>query len=155
MKYIILLFLTFLAFRLEASLQNIPDQEAKKIKNWFEFLINEHDFSYVIFGSKPMALADVCLWMPDVPMHRRLRARMLLTQKIERLEAWYKYKKEFKLTDFILLDKEEDLFKCLVIVLMHKPHMLTLLRCHKEVFKQVLGDFDPELFLEKIEKREV
>jgi hypothetical protein len=156
MKFFIFLLLIILAFPLEAGIQNIPEREAKKIKGLFEYLLNYHDFAYVVFGSKPMALADICLWVPEVPVHRQLPAHLLLSKTKERLKAWYQYKKEFKFNDFIFLDQEEDLFRCLVFVLIHKPRMLSLLHAHEAIFKKVLGDsFNPETFLNKIEKREI
>lgn len=156
MKSLIFLFLILLTFQVNASLSNIQEQEVKKILSLFEDLIYEHDFSYVIFGSKPMALADICLWVPDIPIHRRIHSTLNLIQTKERLKAWYKYKDEFNLKDFILLDKEEDLFECLVFVLIHKARMLSHLHLYENIFTEILGNsFTPESFLEKIEKREV
>ena len=156
MKYLIFLFLIFLASQSDAAIQNIQEQDIKKIQFLFEHLIYEHDFAYVIFGSKPMALADICLWMPDVPIHKRIHAQLYLIQMNESLKSWYKHKDKFTFKDFILLDKEEDLFRCLVFVLIHKSHMLSHLHAHENIFKKILGDsFTPESFLEKIEKREL
>jgi hypothetical protein len=156
MKYLNILFLVVFVFPLNASIQNIPDQDIRKIKSLFEYLIYEHDFAYAIFGSKPMALADICLWMPDVPSHRYFHAQTLLVQREEELKAWYKHKNEFKLKNFIVLDQENDLFDCLVFVLIHKSNMIALLHKHEAIFKKVIGAaFSPELFLEQIEQRKV
>jgi hypothetical protein len=156
MKYFLLIFSLLLPFSSKAGIDQIPKAGLVEIKSLFDYLCCEHDFSYVIFGSKPMALADICLETTDVPVHRQFRAQMLIIQTKERLNAWYKYKNELKLNDFILLDKEEDLFDCLVFILIHKAHMLSLLQSHEVIFKEILGDsFSPKTFLDKIEKRNI
>lgn len=155
-KFIVFLFLSFSFFRIDSAIQDIPIKEANKIKDLFEFLMQYHDFSYVIFGTKPMALADICLLMPEIPSSRQFNYHMKNIKMKEMLKTWYKYKNEFEFKNFILLDKEEDLFTCLVFVIIHKPNMLALLHSHEKIFKEILGDsFNPETFLEKIEKKEI
>ena len=52
-----------------------------------------------------MALADICLWTPDVPLHKRLHSYQILAETKEKLKTWYKHREDFKLNDFILLDE--------------------------------------------------
>ena len=135
-----------------ASIKDIPENDFRKIKYLYTHLLTEHDFAYVVFGSKPMALADICLWMPDVPIYRRIRAESLLFKKKDALSAWYRHKTQFIFNDFILLDKEEDLFDCLVFVLIHKKNMLELLHKHQRIFQgKQRPSFEPAVFLKKIE----
>jgi len=156
MKFFLFLLFACTSFLANASIKEIPKSEFKKIKYLYTYLLTEHDFSYVVFGSKPMALADICLWLPDVPVYRRMHAEERLFKTKSALKAWYAYKQEFAFNEFILLDKEEDLFDCLVFVLIHKKNMLALLHKHQSIFKEKLGSsFEPEFFLKKIESREL
>lgn len=157
MKYSFLLLCLCLSLTIKANVQNIPPQDIKKIKYFFDDLIKRHDFAYAIFGSKPMSLADYGLKVPDgLPMHRRLRSWYRLMKRKAGLEAWYKYRCEFDLKDFIFLDEEKDFLKCLVLVLINQKNMLQLLHNHEAIFKEELGEsFIPETFLEKLSKKEV
>lgn len=155
-KILSIIFITFISLRLEAFFHDIPENEAKKIKFLFEYLIYEHDFSYTIFGSKPMSLADICLWEADLSIPEKFRSDFFLIQIKEGLNAWYKYKQSLDFKEYILLDREEDLFECLVFVLINKQSMLSLLHSHEKIFRQKLGEeFNPESFLAKIERREI
>lgn len=157
MKFFFFLIILSFAITINASISNIPKKEMKDIENFFYDLVVNHDFAYTIFGSKPMSLADMCLKMPShLPIHKHLKARFLLTKAKRSLAAWYKYRHEFTFKDFIFLDHEEDLFDCLVLVLINKKHMLDILHQHISIFRGELGDsFTPESFLEKLEKREI
>src|SRR5262245_29580777 len=116
MKHFCLLLSLCFAFSIKANIQNIPPQDIKKIKYFFNDLITRHDFAYTIFGSKPMSLADYCLKVPDnLPIHRHLISWYLLRKIQAGLEAWYKYRDEFDLKEFIFLDEEKDFLECLVL----------------------------------------
>jgi hypothetical protein len=123
----------------------------------FKDLIDEHDYAYTIFGSKPMSLADFGLESPpNLPFHRKLRSKFLMFKRRSSLNSWYKYRDDFDLKDFIFLDEEKDWIDCLVLILINKKNMLRVLRENSSIFKEELGeDFTPESFLEKLEKREV
>src|ERR1700722_15546951 len=141
---------------IKADIGKIPEKDFTKIKSFFAHLIHQHDFAYAIFGSKPMSLADICLRVLNLPIYQQLKIKFLLINIKNNLNTWYKYKDRFNLKDFVLLDKEEDLCRSVVIVLINKKNMLSVLKEHKEIFKQELGDtFTPESFLEKIETREL
>jgi hypothetical protein len=157
MKKFLLLVNLLVSLTLHANIHNIPKRDLTDIKNFFHNLVLRHDFGYTIFGSKPMSLADICLRMPEnLPIHKHLKARFLYTKSKRSLTAWYKYRHEFHFKDFIFLDQEEDLFDCLVLVLINKRNMLKVLNEHISVFKEELGDdFAPESFLARLENREV
>lgn len=157
MRYLLVLFIIFVAFSVKADIQDVPKRDLKNIKYLFEELILEHDFAYTIFGSKPMSLADMCLEVPPgLPIHRYLRSRFLLAKSKRCLNSWYNYKNELIFKDFIFLDKEYDLVNCLVVVLINKKNLLDVLQNHETTFKQELGDsFTPETFLEYLDKRKV
>jgi len=140
----------------DTNVQNIPQTDLKHIKDLFEELIDNYDYSYTIFGSKPMSLADFALEAPkDLPLFKRIRSQVFMYKRKARLHAWYKHRNEFDLKDFIFLDDEEDLLNCLVLILINKKNMLKILHENETIFKEELGDsFIPESFLEKLEKRE-
>jgi|GEM_PF-6714414 len=146
-----------LCFPLESSIQNIPQKDIKKIESFFEDLIKWHDFAYPIFGSKPMSLADYNLKVPgQLPFYKKIRSWFRLTKRKDQLEAWYKYKNEFELNEFIFLDEEKDLFNCLALILINQKNMLQLLKTHEAIFKEELGDsFTPESFLETLKNRKL
>jgi hypothetical protein len=157
MKYFLILFSLCLTFSLKADIRDIPKRDINEINSLFERLILAYDFGYTIFGSKPMSLADMCLKIPpNLPIHKYLKARFLLSKSKRRLNAWYKYRDKFNFKDFIFLDEEEKTPNCFVFILINKKNMLNVLHEHKNAFKQELGEtFTPETFLEKIEKKEV
>lgn len=96
------------------------------------YLIQSHDFAYTIFGSKPMSLADISLELPHgLSLQKQLKARFILMKTKRWLNAWYNNKNKFGLRDFIFLDKEEDLAKCLILVLINKKNLLDVLRDHE------------------------
>jgi hypothetical protein len=157
-KYYFLVISFFCLFvTAKADLRDIPPRNIKKIKFLFEELIAWHDFAYAIFGSKPMSLADYNLKVPGgLPIHRRLRSWYRLKKRKAGLEAWYKYREEFDLKDFIFLDEEKDLLRCLALVIINQKNMLKLLHEHETVFREELGEsFTPESFLEKLARREI
>lgn len=156
MKNLLILLILCLSFSAKADIHNIPQRELKNIKYLFENLIDNHDYSYTIFGSKPMSLADFCLEVPlDRPLNRWIRAQFFLFKRKTSLKTWYKYKQEFDFKDFIFLDEENDLISCLVLILINKKNMLRVLHEHASIFQEELGDsFTPESFLEKLAKRE-
>lgn len=157
MKYSFLLLCLCLSLAIKANVQNIPPQDIKKISYFFDDLIKRHDFAYAIFGSKPMSWADYGLKVPDgLPIHRRLRSWYRLMKRKAGLKAWYKYRSEFDLKDFIFLDEEKDFLKCLVLVLINQKNMLQLLHNHEAIFKEELGEsFIPEVFVERLKKKEI
>jgi len=156
MKYVLVLLSLCLTLSVKADINNIPKRDLKHMKYLFEDLIDDHDFSYTIFGSKPMSLADYCLDIPpDLSLYRCIRSKFFIFQRKANLSAWYKCRDEFDLKDFIFLDEEEDLFECLVLVIINKKNMLRVLHEHALIFKKELGDsFNPESFLEVLERRE-
>lgn len=156
MKYIIVALL-FLPFSIKADIRNIPRFRIKDIKCFVEHLMYDHNFSYTIFGSKPMSLTDTCLKIPPhLSLYKHLKARFLFLKYKRELNTWYKYRNEFTFKDFIFLDKEEDLFDHLVLVLIHKKNLIAVLYDHEGIFKQELGEeFTPVSFVDKLEKREV
>lgn len=157
MRYLFLFFSLCLSFSLKAEVCSIPKNDLKNIKFLFERLIFEHDFAYTVFGSKPMSLADISLEAPrDLPFYRKLKTQFFHMRSKRCLNTWYKYKNEFNFKDFILLDKEEDLVNCLVIVLINKKNLFDVLLKHEMIFKQELGDsFTPNSFLKMLEKKEI
>lgn len=157
MKYIILLFSLCLTFSLKADICDIPKRDLNEIKSLFERLIFAYDFGYTIFGSKPMSLAEMCLKIPpNLPIHKHIKAKFLLTKSMRRLNTWYQYRDEFKFKNFILLDTEEENLDCFVFILINKTNLLEVLHKHEAIFKQELGEsFTAESFLEKLEKREI
>ena len=157
MKYILVLICLYLPFSVQADIQDIREPDLKKIKYFFENLVDRHDFSYTIFGSKPMSLADFCLEVPSgLSPYRWIRSQFFTFKRRASLKTWYKYRDDFNLKDFIFLDEETDLISCLVLILINKKNMLRILHDHEPLFKEELGDsFTPESFLEKLEKRQI
>ncbi len=157
MRFILIVLILSLTLSVKADIKNIPSHDLKKIKYFFKSLVDEHDFSYAIFGSKPMSLADFSLEIPsNLPFDRRIRSKFLMFKRKASLNAWYKYRDEFDFNNFIFLDEEKDLIDCLVLILINKKNMLRLLHEHESIFKEELGDsFIPESFLAMLEKREI
>jgi hypothetical protein len=155
--FFFLLFSLVSALPIKADIVNIPQQDLKNIKYLFEDLIDHHDYAYTIFGSKPMSLADFCLEVPrDLPFHKRIESKFFMIKRGAILKSWYKFRDEFNFKSFIFLDNENDWINCLVLILINKKNMLRALQEHLAIFKEELGeDFIPELFLEKLEKREI
>ncbi len=157
MRYILALLSLCLTLSVKADIGNIPRQDLKKVKYLFESLVDDHDFSYTMFGSKPMSLADFYFEIPPgLTPYRWARSQFFIFKRKASLSAWYKHRDEFDIKDFIFLDEEEDLISCLVLVIINKKNMLRTLHEHETIFRRELGDsFTPESFLEKLEKREV
>jgi uncharacterized protein YihD (DUF1040 family) len=157
MKYLFLLFSLYSTLLIKADIVEIPRQDLKNIKCFFEDLIDQHDYAYTIFGSKPMSLADFCLESPrNLSFYKWLRSKIFMIRRKAILKSWYKYREEFDFKDFIFLDEEHDWINCLVMILINKKNMLHVLEEHSSIFKEELGeDFNPELFLERLEKKEV
>ncbi len=157
MKYLFVLFSICLTLSVKADISLVPQQDLKNIKYLFEDLIDHHDYSYTIFGSKPMSLADFNLEVPrDLPFYRHLRSKFFMFKRQASLNSWYKYRDEFNCKNFIFLDEENDWVDCLVLILINKQNMLCVLRENELIFKEELGEsFTPESFLRKLEKREV
>ncbi|NGX61507.1 MAG: hypothetical protein K940chlam9_00993 [Chlamydiae bacterium] len=157
MKYAFVCLLLTLTFLVKAEVGEIPHQDLKHIKYLFEELVNSHDFSYTVFGSKPMSLADFSVEVPpNLPLRRWIRSKYLMYRRRSGLKAWYKHRDKFDLKDFIFLDEERDWLPCLVLVLISKKNMLRILHEHESIFAKELGaSFTPESFLAKLEKREL
>ena len=157
MKYILVLISLCLTLLVKAEIDNVPRHDLKNVKYLFECLVDRHDFSYTIFGSKPMSLADFCLKVPPgLSPYKWVRSQFFMFKKRTSLRSWYKYRDEFDFKDFIFLDEEEDLISCLALIIINKKSMLWVLREHESIFKEELGDsFIPEVFLEKFEKKEI
>ena len=146
-----------LIFLLKADIHDVPKAEIVNVKYFFEDLIDRHDFSYAIFGSKPMSLADYGLRFPGPrPLHRWIRSLYLYLRLKAGLNTWYRYRENFDFKDFIFLDEENDWINdCLVLFFINKKNMLRVLREHESIFKEELGEsFTPESFLAKLETRE-
>ncbi|NGX61771.1 MAG: hypothetical protein K940chlam9_01260 [Chlamydiae bacterium] len=141
----------------KADIRNVPRHDLENIERLFEDLIDNHDYSYAIFGSKPMSLADFNLKVPEnLSLYRRLRSKFFLVKRRARLKSWYKHRREFNFEDFIFLDEESDWLDCLVLILINKKNMLQVLRDNEAIFKEEIGEsFTPESFLERLEKREI
>jgi hypothetical protein len=150
------LFSLCLSFSVGANPRNVSWKDINEIKSLFYYLIDRHDFAYTLFGSKPMSLADISLDMPEgLPIHKQLKARLILKQTKGWLKAWEKNKDAFALNDFIFLDKEEDLFECRVLILINKQNLLSVLHVYRSIFKEEFDDsFNPESFLNQLERRE-
>jgi hypothetical protein len=157
MKYCFLLLSFCLVLSVKADIGHVSRGDTQDIESFFHFLIQQHDFAYTIFGSKPMSLADINLEMPpNLSLYKQLKARFILTQTKRWLNTWYKNKSVFSLKNFILLDQEYDFINCLIVVLINKKNLLDTLRKHEYAFKQELGDaFTPELLLEQLDTRKV
>jgi hypothetical protein len=157
MKRLILLVSLCATIFAKADINNIPQRDLKNVKQLFEDLIKDHDYSYTIFGSKPMSLADFVLEVTkDQPIYKWIKSQIFVFNRKVILKSWDTYKQEFDFKDFIFLDDEKDLFDCLVLVLINKKNMLRVLREHEAIFKEELGDdFTPELFLENLERRKI
>ena len=157
MKIIFLIVIIFVNFSVHAHMANVPKSDLNNIKCLFTDLIQHHDFAYAIFGSKPMVLADKSFKIRShLSAYQYIMRKYQLFKKKNHLKSWYQYKSEFDLKDFIFLDKEEDLLMCLALVLINKKNLLEVLHSHKAIFKDELGSsFTPEMFLRKIEKREI
>src|SRR5262245_41367041 len=137
MRYLFLLFSLCLTFSIKADITHIPRHDQKNIKYLFKDLIDEHDYAYTLFGSKPMSLADYGLESPsNLSFYRKLRSKFLMFKRRSSLNSWYKYRDEFDLKDFIFLDEEKDWIDCLVLVLINKKNMLRVLREHSSIFKK-------------------
>ncbi len=158
MKPLILLFSLCTTLLVQADINSIPQQDLNNIKYLFEGLIDWHDYSYTIFGSKPMSLADLSIKpTPTRSPNKWINSKLFISKRITCLNAWYRYRDEFDSKDFIFLADESDWIKdCLVLFLINKKNMLRALHEHESIFKEILGDsFTPESFLAKIEKREI
>lgn len=157
MKFFLSILVLCLVLSARAEIKDIPYHDLQKIKYLFDDLIDEHDFSYTIFGSKPMSLADFSFESPpNLPFYRWIRSKFFMFKRKTSLQAWYKHRDECKLQDFIILDEEKDLISCLVIILINRKNMLPILHENEALFKEELGDsFTPESFLEQLEKKQI
>lgn len=156
MKKILICIILCCAISAQANISAIPKRDLKKIEFLFDYLINDHDFAYTIFGSKPMSLADIYLELPNnLPFWSKIKTLYFRKKLKNSLEAWEKHKSQFNSKDFIILDSEDGFFNCLTFFIIHKKNLLCLLKAHESIFKQALGEsFAPESFIEKLEKKE-
>lgn len=153
MKIVLLACLISWASIAYADLSSVSRKEREALAFLLEVLITDHDFGYTIYGSKPMALGDICLTMPaDLSFEHKLHY-LYFRYKIKRaLKAWKKHKALFCSETFLILDTPENPSDCLTFIVIHRNHLLDILERNWAHFQKELGKtFTPLELLQQLE----
>ncbi len=135
--------------KLSQKIGHIPERDRKSLE-WFFYYLNG-DFSYVLFGNKPMA---TCCFLDTkstsgVQPFRYSWIYFLDPLHIDNLrlrkgwETWEKYKDLFPSNTFVMTIRKYPYtpqYDWVEIVMIHKEHFLQKIRDHIEDFRTILGD---------------
>lgn len=115
-------------------LETMPNLDREVLNSFFQLLSSDHNFSYTLFGNKPMSLADyaskVCSWSLCHP------SESLIFEK--GWERWESYAAFFPSHEFVL--KRCKGSRSATIFLIHKKHALQVISDHLDAFQKILGE---------------
>ncbi len=132
------------------TLEVIPKNDQEVLAKFFHVLFNPGNFSYTLFGDKPMSLMDYLTTPFDsdgVPASSgQLRFK-------RGWELWKKYAHLFPLIHYILIENPVEHNKFKNIILINKKYFIEKVNGHLSLFQKVFGkDISGTLLLKKIEE---
>jgi hypothetical protein len=130
-------------------LQAIPEQDQETLSSFFQLLFCDDNFSYTLFGNKPMSIGDffssTTLWALNTP------GESLIFEK--GWKVWESYASLFPSDEFVLkrCESKKSNWKILSIFLIHKKHALKAIRDNLDTFQEVLGHpVNPQQLLQEL-----
>ncbi len=136
----------------------LPRKDRKKLEFLFSQFISYDDFSYCLFGSKPMSLSGYpkpfiySNWMSFRESIQPRYIKMHLAWK-----TWLKYRHHFQNPNFVIWKEKSPWWKDegIIILIANKQKMNFVIQHYAEDFSSVLGEAasSAESLLEKASKR--
>lgn len=133
------------------SLELIPEVDKIKIEHLFEYLLLEGQFSYTVFGNKPVSTIGFIKQIAKKnlkPVHSEGICAYFIQS--EKWKVWKKYRDRFPMKNFSLI--ENDGPSHLELYLINRPACLDKIKQHLKIFHQILGvELTPQQILHKLE----
>jgi hypothetical protein len=127
----------------------IPTNDQVPLEKLFRILFNNANFSYTLFGDKPMSLevySTALFDEEDIFSQTELRFR-------KRWETWKKYAYLFPIKQYLLIENPSDRKDIIDIYFINKNSFINKVNEHLSLFQQAFGeDITGSFLLEKIEK---
>lgn len=126
-------------------LQAMPNLDREVLDSFFRLLSSDHNFSYTLFGNKPVSLVDYSARVTLGTLYHPNEALIF-----ERgWERWESYAALFPSHEFILKRCKGN--KSIGIFLIHKKHTLESISDHLDIFQKILGyHVYPQQLLEQL-----
>lgn len=147
------------------KLTQIPKEDREHLE-WFFYYLHR-DFSYVLFGKKPMAFccfldtkSTVGVQPFDLAWIYFLDPLHIDSLRLKKgLETWEKYKKLFPSSTFVIVSTRHPCthhYDWIKITIIHKKHFLQKIRDHLDDFKAVLGNqITPKEILQRCQYEDI
>ena len=135
----------------EHIVSSFSAKERLILEQFFQVLVKSDGLGNVLFGSKPISLSG---YFHSVPMGNMLYGSSSYAIK-RGWHVWQKYEKLFDHPEYIIFAENMPVgdFAICSIYFMNKRSVLEIVNKHRELFEKELGkDFDPNIFLDTIEK---
>ena len=127
-------------------LQTMPDQDRAVLDSFFQLLVRDYDFSYTLFGNKPISMA---CYSSQVTLCTFYHPTEFLTFE-NGWELWRHYASCFPSNEFIL-KRSRDNRGVLEIFLINKRHALQVISNHLDTFQEILNRcIDPQQLLQQL-----
>lgn len=131
---------------IHSILYTIPDQDRKVLDSFFQLLLRDYDFSYTLFGNKPMSMA--CYFSQATSWSLRHPSDFLVFEK--GWDLWESYSSLFSSHEFVLKRCKDDR-GVLGIFLISKSHALQAISDHLDTFQKILeSHIEPEPLLHQL-----
>lgn len=161
MKIYILIFSLFIfcySLFSEDAFVAVSEKDKDNIEYIFDYLFKFDEFSYTLFGDKPMSfehintsyVGDLSLINYCVLFSYKKPVNFLETS----WEAWKSKYGNIKFKNYLFFDKENSHYK--TIILINKKAFLQVCDNNKNLFKKVFGiDFTAEMLLKRLTSKEL
>lgn len=130
-------------------LNTMPKDEKEALEKLFYNLFNRNNFSYTLFGDKPLSLSAYFTTSFDhegIPSNRGISIW-------KKWAVWKKYAPSFPMTRYLLIEEPFDRGDSKSIYFINKKSFVNKVNEHLNVFQEVLGEnITGKLLLEKIEE---
>lgn len=131
-------------------LETIPKNDKERLEKFFQTLCNSENFSYTLFGDKPMSLACYLTTPFDSEGNPASRGELRFKRG---WEIWQKYAHLFPIMHYLLVENPIAHNKYKDIVLINKKCFIEKINEHLHLFQKLLGkDINGTLLLKKIEE---
>lgn len=128
-------------------LQTLSKEERVALEDFFRVLIIEDQFSYALFGDKPMSFGVVSK-LPTLPRKSSIYNIYGIFSALNPHElrmkkgygVWQKYKNQFCSENYLIKECKDDDFRCdTFIIIINKKCFLKKVQEHLDDFKRLLG----------------
>lgn len=128
-------------------LSTIPEEDKEALYKLFYNLFNRNNFSYTLFGDKPMSLAAYFTSLFDddgMPLNKEIKFW-------NQWKIWKKYEKLFSFTHYFLIEGPDEK-KAQEIYFINKKYFIDKINQNLHLFQECLGEnITGASFLKKIE----